>query len=420
MVILVVIISGIFYVTMFTILNQADQQFLNDETTIIQSLIDKKPTNLAALKQEIVNVPESLNKSFYHYYVRIYNPFGSLVLSTPDSAAIFKHKGTNYLFHQAVTDKDWRIEIALDISYQNLIIHKYQKIVFLVLFCGVLLSLLSGFLITLRGLKSLTELTHSTRMTSINNLQQRLNPQLWPKELRELGSSYNQMLERIEEAMIRLVNLSDDMAHELRTPITNLMGETEIALSNHYSDAEYRLLLESNLEELHRIYQIIENLLFLARAENPQFDLPKSIFSAEEEIQRVCQYYEALAEEKGIWFVCEGNTQVTGNVMMFRRMMSNLLSNAIHYSFAHQPIKIMILTSQSWIEIQMINSGKGIEANQLPHLFERFYRADNTQGVAGCGLGLSIVKSIVKLHKGSVAIASEINRSTVVTITLPK
>lgn len=230
------------------------------------------------------------------------------------------------------------------------------------------------------------------------------------------------MLDRIEVSISRLTELSDDLAHELRAPITNLMGEAEIALSGNYSTMEYRQVIESGLEELHRINQMIDNLLFLARAENPQIDLQKSFFSVKEEITVMCRFYQSLADEKNIHLSCDGNARLHANLMMFRRMIGNVLSNALKYSTHNGVVcfKIKKLAVHT-IEIIISDQGTGIAAEHLSKVFQRFYRVNNTStsDVVGTGLGLAIVKSIVELHQGTIVITSKQNSGTCVTITLP-
>ena len=447
---LIAVISLFLYWTMTNILYSADHQFLSDEISIIQNILENKPNNTLALKQEVNDIPNSLQSSAYHYYIRIIDSNKNIIAETPNMNILlhenkFFNKKINsplinanqwwqsnsenyYLIKQSVVkstkeNKTWLIQIALDVSYQQKVINQYRNIVFIVILGGALFSIALGYLISQKGMRRLYDLTQTTKKITANALQQRIDPEFWPKELNELGMAYNQMLDRIEFSISKLIQFSDDLAHELRTPINNLMGEAEIALSRPSIPEEYKQVIGSILEELNRIYQIIENLLFLARAENPQIDLQKLLLSANHEINMMCQAYQAVADEKNIQLYCEGDAELRANSIMFRRMIGNLLSNAIKYSTSKREIYINIKDIDNHTaQITITDHGIGIAPEHLPNLFQRFYRTDiaRAQYSGGTGLGLSIVKSIVDLHQGTISIASILNKGTSISIHLPK
>lgn len=447
--ILITIVSFFFYLGMVNILHNADYQFLSDEINIIKNLLETKPNNLIALKQEIIDIPYSLNNSVYHYYIRVLDHNRKVVSETQHMDKIITHNafffnektsykkqsqwwkaddGRHYLLMQSSVKVGKKrhlsvIQIALDVSYQKAVINKYRKNGMVVLFVGAIFSILLGYLISQRGMRRLYELTSITRKITTNALQQRIDPQFWPKELNQLAAAYNEMLSRIEESVCRLTVFSDDLAHELRIPIANLVGETEVALSQEYSIDDYKRVMESNLEELNRLYQIIENLLFLARAENPQLDIPREALNLAAEINVMCRYYQAVADEKNIELSYEGNAIARVNSVMFRRMIGNILSNALKYSPNGSKVVFTVkeIDNQT-IQIILIDTGIGIAEKDLPNIFNRFYRVDATraQSTHGTGLGLAIVKSIVDLHHGTILVSSVIGKGTEIIINLPK
>jgi two-component system heavy metal sensor histidine kinase CusS len=446
---LITAISLFLYWTMTTILYSAAHQFLSDEINIIQNILVNKPENTLALKQEVNDIPKSLQSSVYHYYIRVLDSNNTIIAETPRMNLILQGNtffnnqaphslikeeqwqssaGNHYLLMQATVtstteNKAWFIQIALDNSYQQRIINKYRTMVFIILLGGALFSIALGYLISRKGMRRLYELTEATKKITADALQQPIDPEFWPKELNELGMAYNQMLNRIEGSISKLLQFSDDLAHELRTPINNLMGEAEIALSRPTTSEEYQQVIGSILEELNRIYQTIENLLFLARAENPQSDLQKSLLNTNHEINVMCRAYQAVADEKNIKLYCNGETTIRADVVMFRRMIGNLLSNAINYSTCGGEVVINVNESaEKTVQITITDNGIGIEAEHLPNLFQRFYRVDaaRTAYSGGSGLGLSIVKLIVDLHQGTIAITSLLNKGTSILITIPK
>lgn len=417
--ILIAITALFFYFSLVNFLQDASRQFLADEIGIIQNIISTKPNNLLALKQEVTDIPEALHNSAYHYYIRILDNNGKIVTETPKMPELLKlSNDKNFLFIQSGT-----IQIALDVSYQKLVIKTYQRNVAIVILVGAFLSVLIGYLISQRGMRRLYELTNATKNITANALQQRIDPKFWPTELNELAEAYNNMLDRLEVSINRLTTFSDDLAHELRTPITNLLGEMEVALAKNYSADDYKRVLESNLEELNRLHQIVENLLFLARAENPQLELEKAPLNIHQEIDIVCQFYQAVADEKNIKLSCKGEAIAPVNSVMFRRMISNILSNALKHAPDGSNVNFVITQQGNHsVSIALSDSGAGIEKENLPKLFNRFYRTDSarTQDAGGTGLGLAIVKSIVDLHHGTVSMVSDVNIGSTITITLPK
>lgn len=444
--ILVTIVSLFLYWAMENILYNAGKQFLSDETRILQNIIETKPNNISALKQEVEDIPRALESSVYHYYIRILDNQGNIVAETPNIKLIIKNNtyfssenrliskkiqkwqsdDIHYLLMQSAVNSYgqlWIIQIALDITYQQKVTTSYRRNVLIAIIGGALLSILLGYLISKKGMRRLYELTETTNKITANALQQRIDPQYWPKELNELGTAYNRMLDRIENSMLRLTELSDDLAHELRTPLTNLIGEAEMVLSHASSAEEYKQVIESSLEELNRIYQIVENLLFLAHAENPQINLQKTELNANKEINVMCRFYQAIADEKNIQLSCEGEATLHANSIMFRRMIGNLLSNSLKYSSNNSLVSFKIKEiNNETIQIALSDQGVGIAAEHLPNIFNRFYRVDaaRAQGFGSTGLGLAIVKSIIDLHHGTIFIESKLGNGTSIIITFPK
>lgn len=407
------------YLAMERVFYNADKQFLSDEVTIIKTILRSKPNNFSALQQEIDDIPHSLKTSVYHYYVTVAHN-NETILSTSSFPLFLKNKiysrydlgkRNYYVMNSTLTpfDNTWSIQVALDITYQQKIIKQYRSYMIIVLICGAVFSILLGYFLSKRGMQRVHELTQLTQKITAKALQTRINTSLWPKEIKDLGIAYNQMLSRIETSMLRLNAFSNDLAHELRTPITNIMGEVELALTTNETSPA---ILESTLEELQYLENIIENILFLARAEDPLVDLQLSEINISDEVKVVCNYFQSLAEDQDIKIIQEGNANLLFNKIMFRRMMSNILSNSLKYSSSGTVIKITIEKLAKTVEINIKDQGIGISPRALPFVFDRFYRADPSRHVKGMGLGLSIVKSIVDLHGGSIVLNSDTTGTT--------
>jgi two-component system heavy metal sensor histidine kinase CusS len=421
-----------FYWSVVNIFNKADQQFVTDEINIIKSILANQPNNLHALKQEVEYVPHALRSSTYHYFVRVLDNDKRIIAESPGiplKTYDFSHRRlalddkSFFLLEEHFSNQKFQFiaQVALDISYQKKVIANYFRLVMSILLIGAGFSVLLGFLIAKRGMGRLHELTETTEKITANALQQRINPESWPKELSTLAKAYNQMLERIEQSIEKLTRLSADLAHELRTPISIILGESEVMLSKNATPQDYKLLIQSNLEELHHLNLLIENILFLAQAENPQLTLAKAPISVAKEIETLYQFYQAVAEDKKLQLRCDGNATIPANSIMFRRMLSNLLSNAINYTHQSDTISITIQEEDQMVLIKILDNGPGIPSEHLPFIAQRFYRGNQARSNSkGTGLGLAIVHSIVELHKGKMNINSEVGMGTIVSVWLPK
>ncbi len=314
------------------------------------------------------------------------------------------------------------IQMALDITEQQKVIEDYKEDLFIGLLIGIIGSALVGILVTRKGIKPLREITRSTQRMTVSRLQERLNPESWPRELSQLATAFNEMLNRIEEGFTRLSQFSSDLAHEFRTPIATLMGEAEITLSKPRTNEEYREVLESSLEEFNRLTHTIENLLFLAGAENPGTAIQRSLVNVREIMDNIRDFYTIVAEEKNIKITCQGDTRVMAEPLMLRRALANLVSNALRYTSPGGTITLTTEYHDNNVSLSISDDGEGIASEHLPYLCNRFYRVDPARNhrTGGTGLGLAIVKTIMDLHQGKIVIDSQLNRGTVVTLIITK
>lgn len=283
----------------------------------------------------------------------------------------------------------------------------YKKIV-IALLLSSLGAILIGYFIAKKSLSKVHEFSDKMEIISASSLHERMNLNDWPKELKSLGIKFNHMLDRLELSFTKLSQFSSNIAHELRTPIHNLRNITELALSKQRTQDEYIRLLESSTEEYEQLTKLIENLFFLAHADHGQIQLKKSSFNVRYEIEKLCDYFSALANEKNIQISYDGEDIITVDPTLFRRVLSNILSNALKYTPGFGKINIEIKPNQ----ISIHDSGIGISEEHLPHIFDRFYRADPSRTSPGLGLGLAIVKSIMDLHQGTIQIKSQENIGT--------
>ncbi|MBU6409387.1 MAG: heavy metal sensor histidine kinase, partial [Verrucomicrobia bacterium] len=314
------------------------------------------------------------------------------------------------------------IQVALDVTPEDAFLQHYRRDLAWAVLFGVLFSAVAGAFVARGGMRPVAELTRATDRISASQLHERVAGDGWPKELASLAKAFDRMLDRLEDSFKRLSQFSADLAHELRTPINNLRGEAGVALSQSRTPEEYRRTLESSLEEYERLTRLIDNLLFLARADSPTTNIARSRFDARQAIEAVREFYEALAEDGGVQLRCEGEGQVNADPILFRQAVSNLLSNALKHTPRGGQVLIRAgRRADGGVEVIVSDTGRGIAAEHLRHIFDRLYRADAARSnhPDGAGLGLAIVKSIMALHGGSVEVQSEVGKGACFTLIFP-
>ena len=242
-----------------------------------------------------------------------------------------------------------------------------------------------------------------------------------PPEMADLAESLNAMLRRLQEDFRKLSEFSSDLAHELRTPISNLLTETQVAIAQPRSADEYRDILASNAEEFQRLARTVSDMLFLAKAEHGLVLPSRERIAIEDEVAALLEFYDALAEEKAIRLQQHGSGQLLGDRLMLRRALSNLLSNALRHAPAGSVVTIDIAQQDAGSTVRVCNAGNCIPPEQLPRLFDRFFRADPARVAGdadGAGLGLAITRSIAEVHGGRISVTSADN-STCFTLWFP-
>jgi len=330
-------------------------------------------------------------------------------------ASVREHDGRLFRFVSTVANtgipdaQPASIVVALDIDFHREFMTDFRNSLWLSVAIGIALSGLFGWFSARRGLAPARKALELMHRVSADRLGERLPPESMPQELAPLAAAFNDMLARLEDSFRRLSDFSSDLAHELRTPVSNLMTQTQVALARARSADEYREILYSNLEEYERLSQMTSDMLFLAKADNGLIATRAETVDLAAEVERLFAFYEALAEECGVRLVFAGEGRARADRDMLRRAISNLLSNAIRHTQRDGEIRVSIGTNRSGqTEVSVENPGPSIAPQHLPRLFDRFYRVDASRRKEGegAGLGLAIVKSIVEANGGSISASS--------------
>ncbi len=227
------------------------------------------------------------------------------------------------------------------------------------------------------------------------------------------------MLARSEDSFTRLSQFSADLAHELRTPIANILGEAQVTLTRDRAPEQYRETLESAIAECERLSGIVDNLLFVARADAAREPIERKLFDGRVAAEKIATFYRTVAEDRHVTINCTGDGELYADPVLFERAVSNLVDNALRFTPDGGAIQIAFAVGAARSEVTVTDNGAGIAPEHLPRVFDRFYRADSSRSSHGAGLGLALVKSIVDLHGGSTRIESQIGRGTSITLIFP-
>jgi len=321
------------------------------------------------------------------------------------------------------TSPDEFMQVAMDREHDEYLLARYRDRLWLVLGVSLVLCSLVGYLIARSGMRPIENIGHKAARIRATTLHERIETRGLPAELCGLAETFNAMLDRLEQSFRHVSQFSDDVAHELRTPVNNLRGEIEVALSKSRSGEQYRGVLESCLEECARIARLIRTLLFLARSDTAAEALQREKIDVGQELRTVQTYYEAAAAEAGIDLNASAVAGVYGEFdrTLFQQAIGNLVSNAIAHTPAGGLVSLAASADPSGLTVSVSDTGCGIASEHLPRVFERFYRVDQarTGSRQNVGLGLAVVKSIATRHGGRVEIESEVGRGTQVRLVLP-
>jgi two-component system heavy metal sensor histidine kinase CusS len=297
------------------------------------------------------------------------------------------------------------VAVATDISHHEHFMSSFRTTLWSVVVLAALLTGILGWAAVRRGLAPLQAIKREAAGITAHRLNARLPTDSIPTELADLAETLNVMLARLESSFQRLSDFSSDLAHELRTPVSNLLTQTQVTLSKARTADEYRDVLASNVEEFERLSRMIADMLFLAKSENDLIIPNREPVDLALEVDGLLEYYGVLAEEKQITLGCTGSGVVWGDRLMIRRAISNLLSNAVRHTPDGGRVTVRMDDSDQRVaKLVVENTGDTIPAEHMGRLFDRFYRVDTSRQYLGegAGLGLAITRSIARAHDGEI------------------
>ncbi|HGY0993003.1 TPA: heavy metal sensor histidine kinase [Aeromonas salmonicida subsp. pectinolytica] len=391
---------------------------LDNETIDNKTLIIERFSNRMDAVQRIINWDTTNPDS--NFYIEILENDRNIYKSERDSFILRKYSDTlihisendNVSPHQYLSKKInfkkkddlYSVIIYLDSSVHSHFLSDFRMQLLVIVFGVWAVIILSTYLGIRQGHKPIYRLSKHMSTIQAELLSSTLEPEQYPRELRELVDSFNTMLSKLQNSFVKLSDFSDDVAHELRTPLTNIIMQAQVGLNQDRSTSEYKEFLYSILEELEHLAKMVSDMLWIARSDKGLISANKEFLNSESELSSILDFFIYLAEERNLTFNVINNQKIIfADKIMFRRSISNLISNAIKYSEGDSIINISISNTErgdSIIEIK--NKCKNISYNDSLRMFDRFYRADlsRSSNNDSVGLGLSIVKSITEINGG--------------------
>ena len=415
-----------------------ERHFVEQDMEVLKGKLDLTRRALERVKSEadLVAIPQHLDDSLVGHQSL------AVVVVAPDGALLFATSGAEFpdallarpVSADGLNPHVWRtarntpmrgisarvptgiagagpavVGVATDISHHEHYMAGFRLTLWSFVVLAALFTGFLGWLAVRRGLAPLLAMKRKAESINAQRLNARLAVEAVPVELADLAITLNAMLARLEESFRRLSDFSSDLAHEFRTPISNLMTQTQVTLSRPRLAEEYSEVLGSNIEEYERLSRMIADMLFIAKADEGQIVPTQEPLNLGVLIAELVEFHRLVADEKGVVVTSEGEGVIRGDPLMVRRAISNLLSNAIRHTppGGRVTATIRCLDAGS-VAIDITNTGETIAAEHVPRLFDRFYRADSSRTGEGAhsGLGLAIVKSIVEAHGGSVSVDS--------------
>lgn len=440
--------TGLLYLALADNLRRISEQSLRDELGVCRALVSEQGGNLHALHEEVEI--DSAVRRYQKFYIRVFDAHGAVLSITPGmdralSASLFaqtaaQHQGifkidspTGASYRGVVStvprggngNEVWTLQVAVDLTQEQVVLERQRVWIWTLLAAALVICPGLGFAIARRSTRPLREVAETARRIESSTLNERIHAEGYPVEIRVLAVAFNGMLERLEESFVRLSRFSADIAHELRTPVNNIRGETEVALARTRTPEELLEVVGSCLEESVRLSELIESLLFLARSESRGDHLHRTEVDLRRLLTDICEYYEAAASDIGVTIsVSPGDDSLMASVdrVLLLRAVGNLTSNALAHCSAGGSVRLSAKQQGEQICVEVRDTGSGISAEALPHVFDRFYRADpaRSRNSGGVGLGLAIVQQIAVMHGGQVKIESNPGHGTTVTIILLK
>jgi heavy metal sensor kinase len=314
------------------------------------------------------------------------------------------------------------LQIGRSLEDDERLVEDLPGIFGMVMVVVVFLSALVGWFMARRALSGVEEVTQTAIDISNGAFNSRVPVKGRGDEIDRLATTFNSMLERIQVLVTEMKEMTDNIAHDLRSPITVIRGLAEMTLANEQSIDEYKTMAASTVEECDRLLGVINTMLDISEMDARIAKLKLSEIDIAKVVKDACELFEPVAEDKNLTIKVEGYTTflIHGDIQKLQRVLANLLDNSLKYTPSGGTITILVEGNETHVDIFISDTGIGISESDLPHIFERFYRGNHGSSQAGSGLGLSLARAIVRAHGGDITVTSPLDKGSTFVVTLPR
>ncbi len=315
------------------------------------------------------------------------------------------------------------LQLGQSMESSSRFIETFKDIFIITMAFLLALAAFIGWFMAKKALSGLEEVTHTAQRISRDALGERVPIKHRGHEIDLLATTFNRMLDRIENLVTGIKEMSDNIAHDLKSPLTKLRGSAEVALTTDAPLEEYRIMAADTIEECDRLLDTINAMLVISRTEAGVGELQMEDLDAAEVVREACDLFQPLAEEGGVSLACRVpySCPSRGDVGMIQRMVANLVDNAVKYTPSGGAVDVAVKEkNRNLVSIAVKDTGIGISQEDLPRIFERFYRSDPSRSQAGAGLGLSLARAVARAHGGEIYVTSAPGKGSMFAVILPK
>ena len=323
----------------------------------------------------------------------------------------------------AIIGPGMMMQLGQSMENHTRIIEIFRKVFIFTMAILFVLAVVGGWFMARRALVGVETVTLTARRISDGSLEKRVPVKKGVDEIDQLAITFNQMLDRIQKLVTGIKEMSDNIAHDLKSPITRIRGIAEISLSAESSLTDYKGMAGSTIEECDRLLEMINTMLVISKTEAGVSQLDRRQMDIAGLIHDACDLFQSSAEDKNHKLVCKAPEKLSlyGDMRLIQRMIANLLDNAIKYTPSNGSIYVELCSIENQsVQVSVTDTGIGISQQDLPHIFERFYRCDPSRSQTGTGLGLSFARAVARAHNGDITVDSTLDKGSTFTVIIPQ
>ena len=432
----------VFFLMISSISREYTDRELLSELSEFSSLLELN--GMDALRTEIKIEAES--EGVNRFFLRLLTPNGDVLVSSDMSSWKYSDIDRTIL-KQLISDNDHSfktiaipgrphkvrilygaigndiiLQMGISLSENEQFLGLLRKLIAAIVVVFTFFAAVIGLFMARHALSGVKEVTQAAQEISSNTLERRVSVRGGGVEIEKLAATFNSMLDRINLLINSMGEITDNIAHDLKSPITRMRGIAEMTLATGKSADDFEAMAADIIEECDRLFEMINTMLMISEAEAGTAKFQKRPVDISRVIREACELFLPIAEDKDISLEHKipAEYQISGDVQRIQRMVANLLDNALKYTQSGGTITVLLSGDEKQVVVSFRDNGVGISEDDLPHIFDRFYRCDQSRSQTGSGLGLSLALAIARSHGGNITAMSSPKNGSIFSITLPR